>query len=78
MADRRRTLFFRILVIFGARKDSESPNICKCYELPRHPASRDEGKHQYEISYCIAMKKCVVAGESYIEIVIFGLFSLVK
>ena len=77
MADRRRTLFFRILVIFGARKDSKSPNICKCYELPRHSASKDEGTHQYEISYFIGIRKCVVAGERCVKIVIFGLFSLV-
>ena len=77
MADRRRTLFFRIFVIFGTRKDSKTPDIRKYYELPRHSASKDEGTHQYEISYCIGIRKCVVAGESCVKIVIFGLYSLV-
>ena len=45
MPDRRRTLFFRIFVIFGARKDSKTPDIRKYYELPRHFVSKDEGTH---------------------------------
>ena len=76
MADRRRTLFFRIFVIFGARKDSKTPNIPEYYKLPRYFASKDDGTHQYKISYCIVIRKCVVAGESCVKIGIFSLFSL--
>ena len=75
--DRRRTLFFRIFVIFVARKDSKTPGIRKFHELPRRSTSKDEGAHQYEISNCIVIRKRLVADESCVKIVIFGLSSLV-